>query len=72
VNTSEIPNNTPDQVRQYLAAALELMEELEPAEDLRAPFFVKAVDLLSAKQIFMVQPQSPLAIGTMGLNAGRL
>lgn len=57
----EIPNNTPEQVRAYLGGALELVDELGPPDDLRRPFFEKACDLLSGKQLMMEQP-APIGV----------
>lgn len=47
----EFQHNTPEQVQEYLAEALRIVDELELADDLRVPAFVKAVDLVAAKQI---------------------
>jgi hypothetical protein len=65
VRKTEVPNNTPEQVRLYLEAALELVVALETPADLRESCFTEAVRLLSGKQILLEQPQ---AIG--GLPAG--
>lgn len=54
----EIQHNTPEQVLAYLNAALAIVAELELADELREPAFVKAVDLLAAKQI-MLDPVAP-------------
>lgn len=51
----ELPHNTPEQVREYLAAALAIVDELDPDDDLRGVAFAKAVDLLAAKQITIEQ-----------------
>jgi len=58
---SELPNNTPEQVREYLEGALAIVAELELADDLRAIAFTKAVDLLASKQIVVeaIQPGIP-------------
>lgn len=63
---AEIYHNTDEQARDYLSRALALVEELDPPEDLRVPFFVKAVDLTAAKTIMQPQPQS-LALPQLGL-----
>lgn len=60
---TEVPHNAPEQVRLYIEAALELTEALDPPDDLRSIVFLKAVDLLSAKQLFF--EQSPAAVGPM-------
>jgi hypothetical protein len=65
VNRQEIPHNTPEQVRLYLQAALELVEELEPPDDLRGIFYAKAIDLLSAKQL-IVEQLAPGVLGNLG------
>lgn len=52
---TEMPHNTPEQVREYLSAALELTEDLDPPADLRTAVFVKAADLFAAKQITVEQ-----------------
>jgi len=59
---TEEPHNTPEQVRGYLDEALTVVRELELDDELRVPAFLKAVDLLAAKQVFFEQPQ-PLPIG---------
>lgn len=48
---SERPNNTPEQVREYLTGALAIVAELELTDDLRVPAFQKAADLLASKQV---------------------
>lgn len=58
------PNNTPAEVEGFLSAALDLVEELGPPDDLREAFFVKAVDLLAGKQILWEQPQ-PVDLGAL-------
>lgn len=62
----EIPNNTPEQVREYLNAALDIVDELDVADDLREAVFLKAAELIAGKQIVMVQPQ-PVDLGALGL-----
>lgn len=49
----EYHHNSPTAVRGYLSAALELVADLEPPDDLREATFTKAVDLLSTKQVFI-------------------
>lgn len=48
-------HNTPAQVREYIAGALEIVDELELHDELRVPAFVKACDLLAGKQITFEQ-----------------
>jgi hypothetical protein len=47
--------NSPEQVEGYLRIALELVEKIGPAEDLREVAFAKAVDLVSAKNVMIPQ-----------------
>lgn len=51
----EIPNNTPEQVREYLREALAVVTELEPPEDLREAVFTQAAQMVAGKQILMQQ-----------------
>jgi hypothetical protein len=53
----EIPNNTPEQVEEYVCKALSLVSELDPDPRLLASVFEKACDLYASKQIVMTQPQ---------------
>jgi hypothetical protein len=53
----EIPNNTDEQVRDYLHVALALVAELDPPQDLRPAVFEAAFAAVSGKQIVMSQPQ---------------
>jgi hypothetical protein len=65
----ELPNNTLEQVKQYVQDALMLTDTLEPPDDLRAAVFTAAVNLISGKQIVMQQPQ-PVDLRGLGLKAG--
>lgn len=51
----ERPNNTPEQVAEYLHQALELTEHADPPADLRAAFFTAAANLFASKQIMAEQ-----------------
>lgn len=62
----EVANNTPEQVQEYLQAALLLTEALDPPADLRAAVFTQAASLLSGKQIMMLQPQ-PIQLPAMAV-----
>jgi hypothetical protein len=62
----EIMNYTLEQVRGHLADALELVSELEPAEELRPSVFVQAVSLLAQKQIVVEQVAPPLGLPRLG------
>ena len=55
VRRHEHPDNTPEQVRDYLRAALELVAELEPPDDLRVATFTKAADLFASKHVTLEQ-----------------
>ena len=63
----EVPNNTPEQVVEYLTQALVLLEEVAPPDELREAAFVSIVNLLSGKQIIMEQPQA-MDLSRLGLN----
>lgn len=54
----EIHNNTPEQVREYLNAALLVVDELAPPLVLLGEVFTAAVNLISGKQIVVSQPQA--------------
>lgn len=60
----EIPNNTPEQVRDYLVRTLELVEDVNPPDDLRAVAFEAAFSAISGKQILLAQPQ-PVDLGNL-------
>ncbi len=66
---TETQHNTPEQVHAYLGAALAILDELELTDDLRPLAFVKAVDLLAAKQLFFEQPAA-LPMGAMHIPRG--
>jgi hypothetical protein len=51
----EIMNNSDAQVNEYVCAALLLVSELDPPEDLRVAVFNQAVALYSGKQIVVEQ-----------------
>jgi hypothetical protein len=55
VQKQEYQHNTYDQVLEYLSDALQIVERLEPPDDLRAALFVQACGLFSAKQIVFEQ-----------------
>lgn len=63
----EIPNNTPEQVRDYLQQALALVDELDIPAHLEVAAFEQAVGLIAGKQIVMVQPQ-PLDLAQLKLS----
>ena len=64
--------HTPEQVSEHLAQALTLVETHDVPDDLRVPFFVKAADLLAAKQVFFEQPQQvPIDPRLLGVNHHR-
>jgi hypothetical protein len=71
VQRQEIPNNTPEQVEDYICSALNLVETLDPPSEFRVAVFEQAVALFASKQVVMMQPQ-PLAGSTVAqLLAGR-
>lgn len=49
----EVPHNTLEQVPEYVRAAVQLVDDLAVPDDLRVAAFTKAVDLYSAKQLFI-------------------
>lgn len=51
----EFHHNTPEQVLGYLAAALLVVDDLDPPADLREACFNHAVSLTAAKQIMVEQ-----------------
>jgi hypothetical protein len=55
---TEIPNNTDEQVWEYVSKALNLVHELDPAPDLRASVLEQACALYAGKQILVAQPQA--------------
>ena len=63
--SQETHYNTPEQVEGYLRMALELVERIGPAEDLRQPAFVKAVDLFSAKTVMVPQVAAVPDLGNL-------
>jgi len=63
---TEYPNNTPEQVREYLQTAADIVAELDIAPDLIPHAFVQAVGLVSAKQV--VLEQVGLGMGLVGPN----
>jgi hypothetical protein len=52
---SEYPNNTPEQVREYIQGASDVVEACEIPPDLVPIAFEKAIDLLAGKQIVLEQ-----------------
>jgi hypothetical protein len=62
----EQPNNTPEQVREYLRDALAVLDEIDPPAELREAVFTQAVSLISGKQIVFMQPQA-LDLSALGL-----
>lgn len=66
VRYSERPNNTPEQVREYVAEALAIVDELDVPDDLREAAFTAAVNLSASKQVLAEQA------GFAGLDLGQL
>lgn len=65
----EIQHNTPEQALLYLQGALEIVETLDPPAELRETCFAKACDLLSAKQLVLMQP-APAVLPAMAIPGG--
>lgn len=59
---SEQHHNTPDQVEEYLRAALAVTDEIDPPADLRPAMFTAAVNLISGKQLILEQ-DPPVLLG---------
>jgi hypothetical protein len=70
VQRQEIPNNTDEQVEEYVCKALNLVNELDPDKDLRAAVFSQAVALFASKQVVMTQPQ-PIDLAMLRGNSAR-
>jgi hypothetical protein len=51
IRYTERQHNTPEQIREYLREALDVVDELDPPDDLRVSAFVKAAELAAAKQV---------------------
>jgi len=65
---TEHHHNTAEQIRGYLAAALEVVAELEVPDDLRIAAFTKAVDLAASKSV-TVEQVAPIG-NSLGLMPG--
>ncbi len=63
---SEYQNNTPEQVREYLQTAADIVADLDIPPDLIPHAFVQAVGLVSAKQVIL--EQVGLGMGLIGPN----
>jgi hypothetical protein len=59
---TEYPNNTPEQVREYLQGAAAAVEAVDIPPDLIPVAFEKAIDLLAGKQIVLEQVSLGMAI----------
>lgn len=51
IRFTERQHNTPEQIRDYLREALDVVDELGPPDDLRVACFAKAAELAAAKQV---------------------
>jgi hypothetical protein len=67
----ELPNNTDEQVEEYVCKALGLLSELDPEPLLRGPVFEQACALYASKQIVMTQPQ-PIDLAMLRGNGRRV
>ena len=63
---TEYQNNTPEQVREYLQTAADIVEAVDIPPDLVPAAFVQAVQLVAARQV--VLEQIGLGVGIAGLN----
>jgi len=55
----EMPNNTPEQVREYVTQAMKLADELEKERpEMWCAIFRAAYDGYSGKQLLLEQPQA--------------
>ena len=52
----EIHHNTEDQCEQYVRRALDILERVDPPEDLRPAVFSVLAGFVASKQIFFDQP----------------
>lgn len=64
----ELPNNTPEQVREYVRETLAILDELDVPGDLREVAFTGALGLVSGKQL-VLEPTS-LGVPTMAIPRG--
>jgi len=55
VTKTEVPLNTREQVVGYVTTALEIVDELQPPDDLRAAVFAAAVQQIATKQVLFEQ-----------------
>jgi hypothetical protein len=62
---TEHPHNTREQVVEYLSAALVVVDEVGVPDELLEVAFVKAVDLLSAKQLVIEQIRPGVDLATV-------
>lgn len=72
-NRVEILHNNPDQVVDYLKAAIAVVEEHVPAELASPELLVKVLELLSSKTIQFMQPAPigiPLGVPRMDIPGG--
>lgn len=68
-----VKHNTPDEVRQAVADAVAIVEELEVPADLREAAFTFAAAQGLAKQMFFTQAdQTPTVERAMAIPGGRL
>ena len=67
IRYTERQNNTPEQVREYIQGAADIVEALDIPPDLTEAAFVQAILLLASKQL--EAEQIGLGVGVPGLNA---
>lgn len=58
VRVHQVPNHTPEQVREYIEEALLIVSESEVDDDLKVAVFVQAASMLSSKTFLTEQPQA--------------
>jgi hypothetical protein len=63
---TEVALHSPEQIESYLRDALALVDALNVPTDLRPHAFLKAVELLQAKQVFFEQAAMLPDLGLAG------
>ncbi len=65
----EVHSFEPDEVTKYLQAAIDTVAAVDVPSDLRVAAFEQTLRMLSAKQVVLVQRDSPVALPTGPLRA---
>lgn len=71
VQKIELQHNTPEQVAEYVDAAVAIVTERVPLELRGDAVLAKVLELLSGKTIQFAQPQ-PIDLGRIGIDPSRL